>query len=524
MKHCTTDKCPQILDSSCVFYEGPTLLFSGINTNDSVETVIQKLNLKLESIPVFNSNNYYNKTDINNIIKGYIPLSGTLPNYPIVGNIEFSPGDNVKLYSNDSFIMIDNENINVNGKYITISSINNNSILINNTQVFLNSGTTNDRKFINLSQEFNYIPLQSNFDGPGLVGVNYYGNNYVDNSFVQKKFVTDTFNNVDLSNFYTKNETDLLLENYYLKSETYSKTEIDNSLDDKLDKGTYTGTASDLFLNYENLTQSLQNEQSARYYAYQGLENSKQNKLESVSGNTGVGKTDASATEKLDIAGRSKSDGQVFNETTSAILPKEIKFKDGKFKAALADGVEKSVLLDGDVSGGVNYESLNKLLFHENFGWQKPNWGNNTYQSFSIGTTIAQFGHTNEGGGAGSIKGFGITYKSATTSIAYMRGSSAAFVLNANATATRRFSIDTTVSTQRLYIGFSDRYRTANPTNVQLNSLIGFIAICMESGNSNLLLMHNDNSDTATVIDTGFTNATKYYLIRRKNKIKPKKS
>ena len=58
MKHCTTDKCPQILDSSCVFYEGPTLLFSGINTNDSVETVIQKLNLKLESFPIFNLNNY----------------------------------------------------------------------------------------------------------------------------------------------------------------------------------------------------------------------------------------------------------------------------------------------------------------------------------------------------------------------------------------------------------------------------------------------------------------------------------
>ena len=68
MKHCTTDKCPQILDSSCVFYEGASLIFSGINTNDSVETVIQKLNLKLESIPVFNLNNYYNKTEIDTLI------------------------------------------------------------------------------------------------------------------------------------------------------------------------------------------------------------------------------------------------------------------------------------------------------------------------------------------------------------------------------------------------------------------------------------------------------------------------
>jgi hypothetical protein len=96
---------------------------------------------------------------------------------------------------------------------------------------------------------------------------------------------------------------------------------------------------------------SLQASIASAAMAFQNLENSKQNKLETISGNTGVGKTDASATEKLDVNGRVKSDGIVINETTSAILPREIKFKDGKFKAALADGVEKSVLLEGDVSG-----------------------------------------------------------------------------------------------------------------------------------------------------------------------------
>ena len=80
--------------------------------------------------------------------------------------------------------------------------------------------------------------------------------------------------NVDLSNYYTKNETDLLLENYYLKTETYSQEEINDFLglkadssqlndyytksetysqnqintylSTKLEKGTYTGTAQDL--------------------------------------------------------------------------------------------------------------------------------------------------------------------------------------------------------------------------------------------------------------------------------------
>ena len=62
---------------------------------------------------------------------------------------------------------------------------------------------------------------------------------------------------IDLSNYYTKNETDLILENYYLKSETYSKTEIDNSLATKLDKGTYTGTAQDLKDEIDNKQKKL---------------------------------------------------------------------------------------------------------------------------------------------------------------------------------------------------------------------------------------------------------------------------
>ena len=72
-------------------------------------------------------------------------------------------------------------------------------------------------------------------------------------------------------------------------STTYASSKaLVDGLATKLDKGTYTGNASDLFLNYENLTQSLQNEQSARYSADQNLENSKQKKVTviTITGNT----------------------------------------------------------------------------------------------------------------------------------------------------------------------------------------------------------------------------------------------
>ena len=41
---CSAQTCPVILDSTCVFYEGPNLICSGVNTNDNLQTIIEKLN------------------------------------------------------------------------------------------------------------------------------------------------------------------------------------------------------------------------------------------------------------------------------------------------------------------------------------------------------------------------------------------------------------------------------------------------------------------------------------------------
>ena len=110
--------------------------------------------------------------------------------------------------------------------------------------------------------------------------------------YYTKVEVDDLINNINLENYYTKNETDNLFSNYYTKSETYSQTEINDflsgkqntigytpenvanksdsytlsssttyastkalvdGLSTKLDKGTYTGTASDLKNDIVNL-------------------------------------------------------------------------------------------------------------------------------------------------------------------------------------------------------------------------------------------------------------------------------
>ena len=45
---CSAQTCPVILDSTCVFYEGPNLICSGVNTNDNLETIIEKLKPELK--------------------------------------------------------------------------------------------------------------------------------------------------------------------------------------------------------------------------------------------------------------------------------------------------------------------------------------------------------------------------------------------------------------------------------------------------------------------------------------------
>lgn len=40
---CSPNACPVILNSKCVFYEGANLVYTNIITNDSLETVIEKL-------------------------------------------------------------------------------------------------------------------------------------------------------------------------------------------------------------------------------------------------------------------------------------------------------------------------------------------------------------------------------------------------------------------------------------------------------------------------------------------------
>jgi len=49
---CSAEPCPIILDSSCVFYTGATLIYAGINTNDSIDVALVKIDAKFQNAAI----------------------------------------------------------------------------------------------------------------------------------------------------------------------------------------------------------------------------------------------------------------------------------------------------------------------------------------------------------------------------------------------------------------------------------------------------------------------------------------
>ena len=44
---CAPSACPILLSASCVFYEGPNLVCSGITTNETLESALKKIDALL---------------------------------------------------------------------------------------------------------------------------------------------------------------------------------------------------------------------------------------------------------------------------------------------------------------------------------------------------------------------------------------------------------------------------------------------------------------------------------------------
>lgn len=70
---CQTGPCKTTLSSQCVYYMGENLIYTGINTNDSVQVALQKLNTFLaETLPTIGSEQISFEKDVFQITHGLI--------------------------------------------------------------------------------------------------------------------------------------------------------------------------------------------------------------------------------------------------------------------------------------------------------------------------------------------------------------------------------------------------------------------------------------------------------------------
>ena len=49
---CTAEPCPVILNSTCVFYTGANLIYTGVLTNDNLQTILQKIDNKFKNAAI----------------------------------------------------------------------------------------------------------------------------------------------------------------------------------------------------------------------------------------------------------------------------------------------------------------------------------------------------------------------------------------------------------------------------------------------------------------------------------------
>ena len=70
---CVTDVCPVFLGGTCVFYTGETLVYTGIQTNDNINTALSKIDSTIGDPIVSISANY---ADDSAAATGGIPVGG----------------------------------------------------------------------------------------------------------------------------------------------------------------------------------------------------------------------------------------------------------------------------------------------------------------------------------------------------------------------------------------------------------------------------------------------------------------
>ena len=226
--------------------------------------------------------NYWTKTESDSKYKpiGYIPTWNSITGKPIFFSGNYNDLINKPTLFNGTWASLSGTPTTIEGYGITNAFDGDYNSLSNKPTSFTPSTHTHEISDINNLQG----SLENKLNKPTS-----------DGTYLVKKIGSvvsyETFSSVDLSNYYTK-------------SETFSQTEINNLLNNKQNNLGYTPE------NVANKSDSYTASSSTTYASTKALVDglaTKQDRLQDITGNVGVGKTDDTATEKLDVNGNVKA-------------------------------------------------------------------------------------------------------------------------------------------------------------------------------------------------------------------------
>ena len=150
------------------------------------------------------------------------------------------------------------------------------------------------------------------------------------------------------------------------------------------------------------------------------------------------------------------------------------------------------------------FDSIDKAILRNNYFWFLPNAiSNGVASSFGFSERIVSNSFTLLLNG-NLLRGM-ITFSTTATAgtISSMRKNDALSITGYECKFTRKIQFNSNVSGQRFFCGISKGNQFAPATNVEPNTLTDIVGVCQLSTSTNMHIVYNDASGTATTSDLG---------------------
>jgi hypothetical protein len=150
------------------------------------------------------------------------------------------------------------------------------------------------------------------------------------------------------------------------------------------------------------------------------------------------------------------------------------------------------------------FDSIQKAIMRDNYFWFVPN-NISTGVAAGFGYSERLMGNTFTIAGNGNLLRGLMAFNTTATAgtIAFMRRHDSMILTGLEVVFTRKIQFNSNVSGQRFFCGISKGNQFSAPTNVEPSTLTDIVGVCQLSSSTNMHVVHNDASGTATTIDLG---------------------